>query len=63
VVDQTYDVDAGEASVASVIDVSALPLDAILHTDDTVLAHALKRLAAEVVNPGEVVAGWQSYAR
>jgi FXSXX-COOH protein len=50
-----------EPGATDLVDVTALPLAALLSTEDTVLSNALRRLLRELADPREAIAGWSSY--
>ena len=50
-----------EPGASDLVDVTALPLEALLSTEDTVLSNALRRLLRELADPREAIAGWSSY--
>jgi len=59
-VDRTAENDAAEWQ-SPMVDVSAMSLEELASRDgDTALAHCLRRLAAELDEPGEPIAGFNS---
>ena len=46
---------------SDLVDVTELPLTALVSAEDTVLANALRRLLQELADPREAIAGWSSY--
>jgi FXSXX-COOH protein len=52
---------AVETGGSELIDVTTLPLNALLSSEDTVLSNALRRLAQELADPRDAIAGWSSY--
>lgn len=45
------------------VDVTDWSLAELVHSDDTVLAAALRRLLSEIDRPQEIIAAFQSYVR
>lgn len=43
------------------VDVTALPLEELVSSEETVLTNALRRLLREIDSPHEVIAGWNSH--
>jgi FXSXX-COOH protein len=59
--DQVAGEQVAEPAATDLVDVTALPLAALLSTEDTVLSNALRRLLRELADPREAIAGWSSY--
>jgi len=49
---------AGERVLSPLVDVSCIPLTVVMELDETVLGNALRRLATELRDDSEVIAGW-----
>lgn len=45
---------------SDLVELVNLPLRDVLHLDESVLAHALRRVWHEADHPEEILAGWQS---
>lgn len=56
--DEVRDPSTVEWIRSSLVDVSALPLTLVMALDESVLGNALRRLAAEIHDDSEVIAGW-----
>jgi FXSXX-COOH protein len=50
-----------ETGGSELVDVTALPLAALVSAEDTVLSNALRRLLQELADPRDAIAGWSSY--
>lgn len=44
-----------------IADITQVPLDELIASEDSVLAHALRRIRSEIDNPDEVIAGFQNF--
>jgi FXSXX-COOH protein len=47
----------------ALVDLTGTPLAELISSDETVLAEALRRLLAEMDQPQEIIAAFQSYVR
>jgi FXSXX-COOH protein len=52
---------ASTASEGPMVDVTDLPLAALVASESTALANAVRRLLDDLREPHDVIAGWQSH--
>lgn len=50
-----------EDACADLVDLTRAPVDEIILSDDTVLTNSLRRLLAEMDQPQEIIAAFDSY--